>query len=150
MAVAYLNSMACNLGGLEEVTSTGSTSVALLAEVLPIMAGETGSQAGKVFPPTPLSMQRWCKVIAKVVDSSTCRATCYSTTRRCSFGGFGTRDWSHIWTIRSAHGQTPVSPSRRAAGDLSGSRLDFSLSPFALAVDPGADVCPGDPSVEDL
>ncbi len=55
MAVAYLNSMACNVGGLEEVTSTGSTTVGHLAEVLPIVAGETGSASWQSLPPdTPI------------------------------------------------------------------------------------------------
>jgi hypothetical protein len=50
MAVAYLNSMACNTGRLDRVTTTGTTTVADLADQLPIMAGTTGSASWQNLP----------------------------------------------------------------------------------------------------
>jgi len=49
-AVAYLNSMACNAGSLDRITARGTTTVAHLAEVLPTMAGVSGSASGQGLP----------------------------------------------------------------------------------------------------
>jgi hypothetical protein len=49
-AIASLNSMACNVGRLDNITVSGTTDVAHLAAELPIMAGITGSASWQNLP----------------------------------------------------------------------------------------------------
>jgi hypothetical protein len=49
-AIASLNSMACNVGRLDNITVSGRTDVAHLATELPIMAGTTGSASWQNLP----------------------------------------------------------------------------------------------------
>ena len=50
MAVAYLNSQFCNVGRLNRITTTSTTTVARLANLLPIMTNVLGSASWQSLP----------------------------------------------------------------------------------------------------